>query len=97
MTRNSANNPFLKELLEHVDSLYQLNHTGQDVSDIIDNILKSRCKYVGYELSTGELEQRKLEYLLFILTEMQVKPPTSWTEVEANNEKLKVALKRCKI
>lgn len=93
MNEINPDNPFLKELLDRIDyCLYELFFSSSETSDIVNNISESKRKYVGHEMNEKNLEQKKLEYLLFILTEMQVKPPTSWTEVEANNEKLKVAL-----
>jgi len=72
--------------------LYEFNHTDIELSDIIDNILESRCKYVGYEMDQKNLEQKKLEYLLFVLAEITRKLPQNWCDVSANNERLKTAL-----
>ena len=93
MNEINPDNPFLKELLDSIDyCLYELSLSSFKTSDIVNNISESKRKYVGHEIDEKNLEQKKLEYLLLLVHEITLQDYQNRSGVEANNEKLKIAL-----
>jgi hypothetical protein len=93
MNEINPDNPFLKELLDSIDyCLYELSFSLSETSDIVNNISESKRKYVGHKMDEKNLEQKKLEYLLLLVHEITLQDYQNRSGVEANNEKLKIAL-----